>query len=67
MGSWWMMSKNAPSLSTSYSSRASVLARSNRNPSTCISVTQYRSESMIICRTRGFRMFGELPQPVKSM
>ena len=38
IGSWWMMSKNAPSLSTSYSSRASVLARSKRKPSTCISV-----------------------------
>ena len=35
-----MMSKKAPSLSTSYSSRARVLARSKRKPSTCISRTQ---------------------------
>src|SRR5438270_238713 len=30
-GSWWMMSKNAPSRSTSKSSRANALARSNRH------------------------------------
>ena len=39
-GSWWMMSKKALSLSTSWNWRARVEARSKRNPSTCISVTQ---------------------------
>ena len=62
-----MMSKKAPSRSTSCNSRASVLARSKRNPSTCISVTQYRRLSMIICSTRGLVIFSVLPQPVKSL
>ena len=39
-GSWWMVSKNDDSLSTSCSERASADARSNRKPSTCISVIQ---------------------------
>ncbi len=67
IGSWWMMSKNAPSRFTSCSSRASALARSKRNPSTCISVTQYRSESMMSWSTRGLIMFRVFPHPVKSM
>ena len=67
IGSWWMMSKNAPSLFTSNSSRARVLARSKRNPSTCMSVTQYRRLSMMSWRTFGCCMFSVLPQPVKSM
>ncbi len=39
-GSWWITSKNADSLSTSWKDRASAEARSKRKPSTCISVTQ---------------------------
>src|SRR5436309_1007279 len=41
-GSCWMRSKKADRRSTSWSSRASVAARSKRNPSTCISVTHDR-------------------------
>ncbi len=52
-GSCWIRSKNADSLSTSWNWRASVLARSKRKPSTCMSLTQYRSESMISCSTWG--------------
>ena len=62
-----MMSKNVPSRFTSYSSRASVEARSNRNPSTCMSTAQYRSESMISWMALGCSMFRLLPVPVKSM
>ncbi len=65
-GSWCTRSKNADSRSTSWNWRASVAARSKRNPSTCISVTQYRSESMMSCRTCGLRMIRELPVPVVS-
>ena len=46
-GSWWMIVKKLESWSTSWRPRASAAARSKRNPSTCISRTQYRSESMI--------------------
>ncbi len=63
-GSCWMRSKKADSRSTSCSSRASVDARSKRNPSTCISVTQYRRLSMMSWRTWGWRTFMELPVPV---
>ena len=64
IGSWWMVSKNEDSLSTSCSDRASAEARSNRKPSTCISVTQYRSESIISCSAAGVRTSKVLPQPV---
>ena len=60
-GSCWTMSKNALSRSTSWNCRARVAARSKRKPSTCISVTQYRSESMISCSTCGCRMSRLLP------
>jgi len=39
-GESWMRVKKLESLSTSWSWRASVDARSNRNPSTCISSNQ---------------------------
>ena len=39
-GSTWIRSKNADSRSTSWSCRARLAARSKRNPSTCISLTQ---------------------------
>ena len=61
------MSKKADHLSKAPSWRASVGARSNRNPSTCISVIQYRSESMISCSVIGSPALRELPQPVVSM
>ena len=66
-GSWWMMSKNEPSRSTSFSSRASAEARSKRKPSMCISWIQYRRLSMMSCSVRGCVMFNVLPHPVKSM
>jgi Zn-dependent protease len=59
-----MMSKKAPRRSTSCSSRARAAARSKRNPSTCISSTQYRRLSMMSCRERGCVMSSVLPQPV---
>jgi hypothetical protein len=46
--------------------RARVAARSNRNPSTCISVIQYRSESMISRSATVFPALSELPVPVVS-
>ena len=61
-----MMSKKLESLSTAWSSRANVEARSKRNPSTCMSVIQYRSESMMSCKVLGERMLSELPVPVVS-
>jgi len=39
-GTTWMRSKNADSRSISWNCRARLAARSNRKPSTCISVTQ---------------------------
>ncbi len=66
MGSWWIRSKKAESRSTSWNWRASVEARSKRKPSTCISVTQYRSESMISCRVCGWAMLRLFPVPVVS-
>ena len=42
-------------------------ARSNRKPSTCISVTQYRRQSRMNLRTTGWLQFSVLPQPVKSL
>ena len=59
-----MTSKNADSRSTSCSSRASVDAKSKRNPSTCISVTQYRRLSISSCNTYGLRILRLLPVPV---
>src|ERR1044071_9293758 len=41
-----------------------MVPRSNRNPSTCISCTQYRSESVTICNTLGCDRFSVLPVPV---
>ena len=46
--------------------RTSVTARSNRNPSTPISSTQYRSESITSRRTCGCDVSTELPVPVTS-
>ena len=46
------------------SDRASAEARSKRNPSTCISVIQYRSESVISCSGNGRRGSKVFPQPV---
>jgi hypothetical protein len=65
-GSWWMMSRNAVRRFTSIASWASALARSKRKPSTWASITQYRSESVMSCSTRGFNVFRVLPHPVKS-
>ncbi len=65
-GSCWIRSKNVDSRSTSWNSRASVAARSKRKPSTCISVTQYRSESMISCSVCGWLTLRLLPVPVVS-
>ena len=67
VGSCCMMSKNAESRFTSYSSRAKAGARSNRNPSTCMSSTQYRRLSKISWMALGCSMFRLLPVPVKSM
>ena len=66
IGSCCTMSKNADSLSTSWNWRARVAAKSKRNPSTCISCTQYRSESVMSCRVCGERISKELPVPVVS-
>ena len=65
-GSCATRSKNADIGLNPPSWRASVAARSNRNPSTCISVSQYRSESMISRSVTGFPAFSELPVPVVS-
>ena len=65
-GSCWTRSKNADRRSTSWNCRASAAARSNLNPSTCISVTQYRSESMIIWSTCGCLTSRLFPVPVVS-
>ena len=65
-GSCATRSKNADIGLNPPSWRAKVAARSNRNPSTCISVTQYRSESMISRSVTGFPAFSELPVPVVS-
>ena len=51
-------------MSTSCIERASAAARSNRKPSTPISVTQYRSESVISRSTWGCTTESVLPQPV---
>jgi hypothetical protein len=47
-------------------SRDRILARSNRNASTCISVTQYRRLSTIIRCTTGWSALSVLPQPESS-
>ena len=60
------MSRKADTLSKAPSWRARVGARSNRNPSACISVSQYRIESIISCRVIGSPALRELPQPVVS-
>ncbi len=65
-GSWLTRSKNAESRSTSWNSRANSAARSNRNPSTCISKTQYRSESMINRSDSWWRTLRLLSVPVVS-
>ena len=65
-GSWLTRSKNAASRLTSWNSRASAAARSKRNPSTCISVTQYRSESMISRSDSWWRTLRLFPVPVVS-
>ncbi len=46
-------------------SRESTEARSKRNPSTCISETQWRSASSMSRRTTGWLAFRVFPQPVK--
>ncbi len=63
-GSCCTRSKNVESRSTSCSSRARAEARSNLNPSTCISSIQYRNESMINCNACGCRTLRLLPHPV---
>ncbi len=45
-------------------SRPSTLARSNRNPSTCMSVTQYRRHVRICSRTAGWLQFTVFPVPL---
>ena len=45
--------------------RANTEARSNRNPSTCISFTQYRRLSTINCRTARLAVCSVLPVPLK--
>ena len=44
--------------------RASVVARSNRNPSTCRSVTQYRKDDRISSTIRGDSARIAFPHPV---
>ncbi len=51
-------------MSTSCIERASAAARSKRKPSTPISVTQYRSESVIRRSTCGWTTCRVFPQPV---
>ena len=53
-------------MSMSWPVRASAEARSNRKPSTCISVTQYLSESRISRSAPRFVESTVLPQPVMS-
>ena len=65
-GSWRSVSRNAQPGSKPPPSRASAVARSKRKPSTCISLTHQRSESITICSTRGCATFSVLPQPVTS-
>jgi hypothetical protein len=66
IGSCATRSKNADIGLNPPSCRARVAARSNLNPSTCISVSQYRSESMISRSVRLCPAFSELPVPVVS-
>ena len=66
-GSWLTRSKNGASRSTAWNSRAIDDARSKRKPSTCISSTQYRNESMTSRNESWWRTFKELPVPVVSM
>ncbi len=63
-GSWAITARNGESMSTSCIERASAAARSKRKPSTPISVTQYRSESVISRSTWGRTTCRVLPQPV---
>ena len=65
-GSWASTLRKVPYRSNESVPRASAGARSNRKPSTCISCTQYRSESVTIARVRGWRRSSVLPQPVTS-
>ena len=65
-GSCATRSKNADIGLNPPSCRAKVAARSNRKPSTCISVSQYRSESMISRSVSGLPAFSEFPVPVVS-
>ncbi len=46
-----------------FRSRPRMDARSNRNPSTCMSPTQYRRHVMIRSRTTGWLQFTVLPHP----
>ena len=48
-------------------SRPSTEARSNRNPSTCITSIQYRSESITSRIAGTVARFTELPHPVQFM
>jgi len=65
-GSWATMSKKAANESKPPSYRPRVGARSKRKPSKPISVTQYRSESVIMRSATGCPVLTELPHPVAS-
>ena len=55
------------SMSNPLGSRARTVPRANRNPSTCIPLTQYRELSMANCITRACERFNVLPVPVSLM
>jgi hypothetical protein len=66
-GSWETASKKEAHFRYIPPSRPSTEARSNRNPSTCIASTQYRSESITSRIAGGVDRLKELPQPVQFM
>ena len=65
-GSWPMAIRSLQDMSMSGPVRVSADIRSNRKPSTCISVTQYRRESRISRSASGSSALTVLPQPVTS-
>ncbi|CKT11720.1 Uncharacterised protein [Mycobacterium tuberculosis] len=66
-GSCRQLFRKPPPSSKPCGSRARIVARSKRKPSTRISVTQYRRLSVTICSTRGWLRLTVLPVPVSLM
>ena len=66
-GSWIQAFRNPLLLSNPLGSRARMVPRSKRNPSTCVCCTQYRRLSVTICSTRGMLTLSVFPVPVSLM